>query len=112
VQLTGTARDSESAYCDDGAERGSTIAADRSNPVENQVETMRENFGVANGPHRASGIAVATQEDSYLCRLEIRTQGASSRVNCFVAAVAEARYVPNTQFLSIPFRSELIHSAA
>jgi hypothetical protein len=26
--------------------------------------------------------------------------------------VAEARYVPNTQFLSIPFRSELIHSAA
>jgi len=26
--------------------------------------------------------------------------------------VAEARYVPNAQFLSIPFRSELIHSAA
>jgi hypothetical protein len=26
--------------------------------------------------------------------------------------VAGARYVPNTQFLSIPFRSELIHSAA
>jgi len=26
--------------------------------------------------------------------------------------VAWARYVPNTQFLSIPFRSELIHSAA
>jgi len=26
--------------------------------------------------------------------------------------VAEARYVPNRQFLSIPFRSELIHSAA
>ena len=26
--------------------------------------------------------------------------------------VAEARYVPNTQFLSIPFRGELIHSAA
>jgi len=25
---------------------------------------------------------------------------------------AGARYVPNTQFLSIPFRSELIHSAA
>ncbi len=23
-----------------------------------------------------------------------------------------ARYVPNTQFLSIPFRNELIHSAA
>jgi len=28
------------------------------------------------------------------------------------SSVAEARYVPNTQFLSIPFRSELIHSAA
>ena len=27
-------------------------------------------------------------------------------------SIAEARYVPNTQFLSIPFRSELIHSAA
>jgi hypothetical protein len=26
--------------------------------------------------------------------------------------VEGARYVPNTQFLSIPFRSELIHSAA
>jgi hypothetical protein len=26
--------------------------------------------------------------------------------------VAEARYVPNTQFLSIPFRSELIHWVA
>src|SRR5712664_2528173 len=26
--------------------------------------------------------------------------------------IAEARYVPNTQFLSIPFRNELIHSAA
>jgi hypothetical protein len=26
--------------------------------------------------------------------------------------VAAARYAPNTQFLSIPFRSELIHSAA
>jgi hypothetical protein len=26
--------------------------------------------------------------------------------------VAEARYVPNTQFLSIPFRSDLIHEAA
>jgi len=26
--------------------------------------------------------------------------------------IAEARYVPNTQFLSIPFRSELIHEAA
>jgi hypothetical protein len=26
--------------------------------------------------------------------------------------VAGARYVPNTQFLTIPFRSELIHSAA
>ena len=26
--------------------------------------------------------------------------------------VAEARYVPNAQFLSIPFRSELIHEAA
>jgi hypothetical protein len=25
--------------------------------------------------------------------------------------VAEARYVPNTQFLSIPFRSELMHCA-
>jgi hypothetical protein len=24
--------------------------------------------------------------------------------------VAEARYVPNRQFLSIPFRSELVHS--
>jgi hypothetical protein len=24
--------------------------------------------------------------------------------------VAEARYVPNRQFLSIPFRSELIHT--
>jgi hypothetical protein len=28
------------------------------------------------------------------------------------ALVAEARYVPNRQFLSIPFRSELIHSFA
>jgi hypothetical protein len=26
--------------------------------------------------------------------------------------VATARYVPNTQLLSIPFRSELIHGAA
>jgi hypothetical protein len=26
--------------------------------------------------------------------------------------VAEACYLPNTQFLSIPFRSELMHSAA
>jgi hypothetical protein len=26
--------------------------------------------------------------------------------------VAEAGYVPNTQLLSIPFRSELIHCAA
>ena len=26
--------------------------------------------------------------------------------------VAGARYVPNKQFLSIPFRSELIHEAA
>jgi len=26
--------------------------------------------------------------------------------------VAGGRYVPNTQFLSIPFRNELIHSAA
>jgi hypothetical protein len=26
--------------------------------------------------------------------------------------VAAARYVPNTQFLSIPFRSELLHCAA
>jgi hypothetical protein len=26
--------------------------------------------------------------------------------------VEGARYVPNTQFLSVPFRSELIHSAA
>jgi hypothetical protein len=29
-----------------------------------------------------------------------------------ILLVAEARYVPNTQFLSIPFRSDLIHSAA
>jgi hypothetical protein len=26
--------------------------------------------------------------------------------------VAGARYVPNTQFLSIPFRSQLLHCAA
>ena len=26
--------------------------------------------------------------------------------------VGEGRYVPNTQFLSLPFRSELIHAAA
>jgi hypothetical protein len=26
--------------------------------------------------------------------------------------VAGARFVPNTQFLSIPFRSELLHCAA
>jgi len=26
--------------------------------------------------------------------------------------VAEARYAPNPQLLSLPFRSELIHSAA
>jgi hypothetical protein len=26
--------------------------------------------------------------------------------------VAEARYIPNRQFLSIPFRSELLHCAA
>jgi hypothetical protein len=26
--------------------------------------------------------------------------------------VAEARFVPNAQFLSIPFRSELIHEVA
>ena len=29
-----------------------------------------------------------------------------------ILLVAEARYVPNTQLLSIPFRSELIHAAA
>jgi hypothetical protein len=28
------------------------------------------------------------------------------------SSVAEARYVPNRQFLSIPFRSELLHCAA
>jgi hypothetical protein len=28
------------------------------------------------------------------------------------ALVAEARYAPNTQFLNIPFRSELIHCTA
>src|SRR3982074_1376191 len=31
---------------------------------------------------------------------------------CDAVVVAEARYVPNTQFLNIPFGSELIHSAA
>ncbi|HWO33899.1 MAG TPA: hypothetical protein VNO32_34305 [Candidatus Acidoferrum sp.] len=29
-----------------------------------------------------------------------------------ILLVAEARFVPNTQFLSIPFRSELLHCAA
>jgi hypothetical protein len=29
-----------------------------------------------------------------------------------IALVAGARYVPNRQFLSIPFSSELIHEAA
>ena len=29
-----------------------------------------------------------------------------------ILLVAEARYVPNRQFLSIPFRSELLHCAA
>jgi len=32
--------------------------------------------------------------------------------NSMIALVAGARYVPNTQFLSIPFHSELIHEAA
>jgi hypothetical protein len=38
--------------------------------------------------------------------------GLAEVIESEASLVALARYVPNTQFLSVPFRSELIHSAA
>jgi hypothetical protein len=46
-------------------------------------------------------------------KLSIRmVSGHSELIAAEQFLVAEARYVPNTQFLSIPFRSQLIHGAA
>ena len=60
------------------------------------------------------------REDSQACRFLCQTEdcqfgwlrGSWKLLKGRIFLVAGARYVPNTQFLSIPFRSELIHSAA
>jgi hypothetical protein len=61
--------------------------------------------------HLAS--AVRSLAGDWNSKLSIRmVAGYSELIGSEQFLVAEARYVPNTQFLSIPFRSELIHSAS
>src|SRR5260221_13981561 len=63
-------------------------------------------------PRRMRDSPKQRQPDSWACfRTKTKRPGACARPAKH-QLVAGARYVPNTQFLNIPFRSELFHFAA